>query len=238
MASFIKLERTPIKEIIFTISFKENVDDTKLDAFASLPLIKTNFPIVNKGFNTHVQALNNQAPTTKVSLDGFVLRSGAPHKKVLQARKGSLALHIVNGYENFNNLTTELNEYWQLLISCCGELTVNGLSVRYLNFIELKDNDTIEDLITINTKHPFGNKIDNTFTQHKFAYDKNPTITINVVSTIGKNETRNGIILDIILNKIIENKNPFNFDNFDGMRDAKNDVFFKSITENTINRYN
>lgn len=238
MASFIKLKRTPIKEIIFTISFKENIDDTNLEVFSLLPLIKDNFPVKNNGFNTQVQALNNQPPKTKVSLDGFILRSETPYKKILQARKGSLSLHVVDNYENFDNITTELKQYWNLLIKCCKELTVNGLTVRYLNFIELKEGDLIEDLITINTKHPFGKKIVNAFTQHKFAYDKNPSITINVVSTIGKNETKNGIILDLILNKKIENNSPFNFDSFVDMREAKNDIFFKSITEGTINRYN
>jgi len=36
MASFIKLKNPPIREIIFTISFSENVSLEKLDAFKSL----------------------------------------------------------------------------------------------------------------------------------------------------------------------------------------------------------
>lgn len=238
MASFIKLKQTPIKEIIFTISFTENIDDTKLELFSKLPLIQDVFPIKNSGFNTHVQALNNQPPKAKVSLDGFILRSEKPYKKILQARKGSLSLHVVNIYESFDNIIVELKKYWDLLIECCDKLTVNNLAVRYLNFIEFKEGDLIEDLITINTKHPFGKNIENAFTQHKFAYDKNPQISINVVSTIGKNETKNGIILDILLNKKIENNGDFGFNNFGDMREAKNDIFYKSITELTINRYN
>lgn len=239
MATFIKLKQTPIKEIIFTISFQENVDDTVLEVFTKLPAIHTNFPSINKGFNTQVQAVNNQPPTAKVSVDGYILRSETPHIKLLQVRKGSLALHLVNKYENFDTLINELSKYWELLESCYEhDLTVNGITVRYLNFIELRENDNTEELTTINTKHPFGTKLENTFTQHRFAYEENAAITINVVSTIGKNDKKDGIVLDIILNKKIETTGKFSFDSFTDMREAKNDIFFRSITEKTIKRYN
>jgi len=239
MAKFIKLKHTPIKEIIFTISFKENVDDNILKEFISLPIIKERFPIQNKGFNARVNSSqNNQLPTANVSADGYILQKELPQKKLLQARRGSFSMHLVNDYENFETLIEEFTQYWNLLLNCSGSLSVYFISVRYLNFIEFKEDDTVEQLITINTKHPFGTKIQNAYTQHSFVYDKNPSILINVISLIGKNENKDGIVLDLILNKKIDITNDFSFSSFDDMREAKNDTFFKSVTEFTINRYN
>lgn len=239
MAKFIKLKHTPIKEMIYTISFKENVDVDKLNKFKSLNEISSIFPISATGFNASVQTVNQQAPNAKVLPDGFILRSGNPHTKLLQARRGSFSFHKVNGYESFEILNKELESYWNLLIQCCGKLTVNMLTVRYLNFIELGQDDNINELITITTKHPFGEK-SNSFTSFRFNYDKNPAITATVVATIGKNDTKDGIILDILLNKTVRsNENEkFDFANFIDMREAKNEIFFKCITEKTLNRFN
>ena len=240
MASFITLKKTPIKEIIFTISFKENVELEKLENFKSLPKITETFPICNKGFNAQVEAISDQeAPTTKVSSDGFILKDKSPHSYLIQARRGSFSFHKVNGYESFEDLIIQLKTYWDLFIEVSGQLTVVNLSVRYLNFIEQSKDEKINDLITINTTHPFG-AIKTNFTQHQFRYDKNPDIVVNVVTAIGQDGEKNGIVLDIILNKRIEiNKElTFDFTSFNDMRTVKNEMFFKSITEHTIKKYN
>ena len=240
MASFIKLKNTPIKEIIFTISFKENIELEKLEIFKKAPKIAENFPLVNKGFNTQIEAKLNQVPTSNVSTDGYIFRSKSAEPYLIQARRGSFSFHKVNGYESFESLINELKTYWDILIQSCGQLTIVNLSVRYLNFIEKNTEENINDLITINTVHPFGKKIDTNFTQHKFIYDKNPEIIVNVITAIGKNGDKDGVILDVILNKKIEIKKDevFDFNTYTDLRTAKNDIFFKSITEKTINKYN
>ena len=240
MTSFIKLKNTPIKEIIFTISFIENVDFDKLDAFKALPEISKNFNIVNKGFNTHVEAKGQEQPTARILQDGYVLRCN-PLSRIIQARKGSFSFHKINGYERFEILIAELEQYWNLFIQCNGmPLTVNNLSARYLNFIERKSEEKIDDLITIHSIHPFGDTIENSFIQYKFKYDRNPDIVANVITAKGKDKLKEGVVLDIILNKKInsEQNSKVIFSSFNDMRVAKNDLFFRSITESTLNKYN
>ena len=240
MASFIKLKNTPIKEIIFTISFNENVPVEKLDIFTGLPQIKNTFPIVDKGFNTHLVAKPKEQPTSKTSIDSYILRSLKPLSKIIQARKGSFSFHKVNGYEHFEKLISELHEYWGLFVQCTGVLTVNNISVRYLNFIEKDKEEDFIDLVTIHTQHPFGKEIESNFTQYRFKYDSIPTITANVITAKGKDGLKEGIVLDIILNKKIEMIQNIEiiFSSFYDLRIAKNDLFFRSITEKTINKYN
>jgi uncharacterized protein (TIGR04255 family) len=246
MASFIQLESTPIKEVIFTISFKENVALEKLQLFKQLPQITEKFPIINTGFQTQLSAKNNEAPVPKVSEVGFIMKDKS-NSYIIQAKKGSFAFHKVNGYENFEALLTKLEVYWNDLIKICGDLTILNLSVRYLNLIEKEKDEKISDLLNIVTKHPFGENETN-LTQHRFKYDKNPQITITVVTAKPNfvvtdkqnNKLKDGVVLDIIINKKIDSNKQiaFDFTNFNEMRTVKNEIFFKSITEKTINKYN
>ena len=206
MASFIKLKNPPIREIVFSISFYETVAVSRLECFKELPEISNTFKVADKGFNTEVIAKINEQPTSNTTLDGYVLRSSNALSKIIQARRGSFALHKVNGYEEFEILIKEFFEFWDLLIKCTGKLTVNNISVRYLNFIEKKPTEKISDLITITTTHPYGEAIDNNFTQYKFKYDKKPEIESTIIIAKGKNGDTDGIVLDIILNKKIINE--------------------------------
>lgn len=240
MASFIKLKNPPIREIIFTISFSENVALEKLDTFRSLPEISEKFTVVDKGFNTEVVAKNNEAPVSKTNLDGYLFRSPIVDSRIIQARRGSFSLHKYNGYVEFETLITEFFTYWDLLIQCTGSLTVNNISVRYLNFIEKNNQERVEDLLNIISNHPYGEPIDNTFIQFKFQYDKKPEIGATIITSKGRIQNIDGIVLDIILNKQITSTQDrvFILNSFSDMKSAKNDLFFRSITETAIKKYN
>ena len=212
----------------------------KLDIFKSSSEIAKRFPTVGKGFNTQLEAKGNEQPTSKTFLDGYVLRCPPPLSRIIQARRGSFSFHKINGYENFEILIKELYEHWDILVQSVGSLTVNNLSVRYLNFIVINPGEEINDILTIHTTHPFGKAIESNFLQYKFKYDANPEIDTTVITAKGNEGTQSGIVLDIILNKKIrdeQNKDAF-FSYFFDMRKAKNDLFFRSITENTIIKYN
>src|ERR1700748_1641029 len=230
MASFIKLKNTPIKEIIFTISFIENVPLETLNGFKGLPEIVKKFTIVNQGFNMNVETIGNEQPISKTLVDGYVLRC-LPLSRIIQARRGSFSFHKVNGYEAFETLLAEFRDYWNLLTGVAGNLTVNNLSVRYLNFIADTEGEEISELISIHTTHPFGKHIEGYFTQYRFKYDRNPEIGVNVITAKGKDGAIDGTVLDIILNKAIENEqnSQYVFDVLASMRQVKNDLFFRSI---------
>lgn len=239
MASFIKLKNTPIKEIIFTISFIETITEEKLGEFKDSIVTSTKFTDTNKGFNTHVVATKGVEPTANISFDGYILRC-AESSKVIQARRGSFAFHKVKEYESFDNLTTEFKKYWNSFVKCCGSLTVHNISVRYLNFIVKNIDETSNSLVTIKTTYPFAGKMEDVFTQCRFNYEKKPDIKANVIVADGKEQNNDGVILDIILSKKLQNEQDDIkiFGKLNDMRDVKNDIFFQSITEETIKKYN
>lgn len=233
MASSIKLKNTPIKEIIFTISFNETIPLEVLEGYKQLPEIAEKFTIADKGFNMKVEAMGGEQPVSNASVDGYVLRC-LPLSRIIQARRGSFSFHKVNGYEAFEKLMAEFRYYWDLLIQITGKLTVNNLSVRYLNFIAENPG---EKMTTIRTGHPFGEHIEGYFTQYRFKYDQNPQIGVNIITAKGK---EGEIILDIILNMPLRNEpnTQIVFDSLASMQQVKNDLFFRSITEEAIQKFN
>jgi uncharacterized protein (TIGR04255 family) len=238
MATFIKLKSTPIKEIIFTISFTETISDDRLDVFKEHICASTEFKAFDKGFKTQINSQLGITPTANISSDGYILRC-SESSKTIQARRGSFSFHKVKEYESFDSLTTELKKYWMMFVESCGPLTVNNVGVRYLNLILKTTNEASNQLVNIKTTHPFGEQVDGFLTQLKLSYKKAPEIKANIIIANSKESKENGVILDIILNRRVENEKNANvlFGLLGEMRDAKNEIFFQTITEATIKKY-
>lgn len=238
MATFIQFDNTPIKEIIFTVSFNENVDIEYLGNFIKMPHVLNKFPKVTKSYHTNIQRDSDKAPQATISKDGFILRSSEPEDRILQARRGSFSFHKIKEYEKFPNLLEELESLWIDLESCVGELSVSNISVRYVNFIEKELNENIKDLLTVHLSHPFSSQL-NEFYRLNFQYPEEKDVLVNIVCAKAKDNSKDGIILDIILNRALNSEKDTRniFDSFSKFRSIKNDLFFKCITENTIKKY-
>ncbi len=131
-----KLTRTPIKEIIFKISFNETIDVDSLTKFKDLSHISEKFPLISKGFHTDIRENEDKLEAT-VSNDGYILKTEEGENKILRIQRGSFAFHKVKEYEKFDSLLQELRNYWTDFEECIGEqLSINLVTVRYLNFIE------------------------------------------------------------------------------------------------------
>lgn len=230
-----ELKNPPLKEIIFSISFTESLSVDILKDFKNNSKVCNDFPTVNNGYHTDLIDQTGQPPTTTITHDGFIFSCDKPFRKILQIRKGALSFHIINQYVRFDEIINELKEYWSILNGVTTKLTVSIFSIRYLNFLELEQNEKIDDIITIHSVSPFRDDIENEFIQHRFSYSKDKSIKVNIVATNVTNNKVPGIILDIILSKKIESE--FDIYDFYSMREAKNDIFFKSITDKTLKKY-
>jgi uncharacterized protein (TIGR04255 family) len=227
----------PIKEIIFGVSFAENISLDCLNKFISIEEIKQTFPVIKPGYNTNLKTTNDgNPPVPDVKKAGYILKCDNPCNRILQAKMGLFAFHKTKEYENYENLVYELNGYWEAFQKCTGQLIVTKVSLRYLNFIDTEEKEKNADYLNIITTAPFDN-ITNDFSQIKFKVDEKTDAII--VVTNGKDGVKNGIILDLILNRNISNKSFDNIGNaFEGMRYLKNDIFQKIITTKTKEKYN
>lgn len=228
----------PIKEIIFGISFADNISIERLNEFISVQKIKEAFPVIRPGYNADLKVSNEgNPPTTNVQKAGYILKCDEPSNKILQAKLGLFAFHKTKEYENYQNLVSELNDYWITFQQYTGTLKVTNVSLRYLNFIDIDENEDNSDYLTIITKSPFKTII-NEFTQLKLKTEQDPNTEATIVATKGKDSGRDGVILDIILNRKVSSCTFEYIDKaFEGMREIKNSIFQKAITDKTRRKY-
>lgn len=238
MATFLKLENPPIKEIIFTISYNEIIDDDGLERFVNEPKIKDDFKVVHKSIKKQIQ-FNSASDSAKLSNlhDGFILTS--PNKKIIQIKKGAFSFHKVDGYSSFDELYNNMIEYWELLDkSTSDDLIVNNISVRYINLILKDEFEKNEDVLTIYTKSEFEEEVQSFRNYISFKHKLDKFLQINIFTA--NEENQNGIVLDITLTKAITQKNSCKefYGDLQKFRNIKNEVFFKCLTEKTIKKLN
>ena len=242
MATLSSFENTPIREIIFTISFSNDVAMTCFVKFKGLPEIRAKFPNAEERFSPQVKNVSEQTATANFIKSGFVLKTSEQENKILQVSKGVFAFHKVDEYQGYEELFEELEGYWKLFKDCLdSELIISRVSLRYINFIEKEATERYQDLITIQVKHPFDEfQIDSSYNQLKFSHQSNEglaPIEANLVTATVRDKNKNGIVLDIILNRNITTKEEELNLLFEGMRALKNTLFEKSITQTTIQKY-
>ncbi|HUH73626.1 MAG TPA: TIGR04255 family protein [Chitinophagales bacterium] len=233
------MSSNPIKEIIFSISFAENIKLDCLQNFVEIDEIKKAFPVIRPGYNANLKATSDGTPpVTNVQKSGYVLKCDEPYNRILQAKVGLLAFHKTKEYKSYVELILELNSYWEKFQICTGQLIVTNVSLRYLNFIDIDKDEQIKDFVNIWTESPF-TEVKQSFTSIKYTLVNDPKTEATIAVTKGKDNKKEGIILDINLNRRIEGKYYENIsDAFGDMRELKNSIFQECITEKTKNKYN
>lgn len=225
------LLNTPIKEIIFSISYDEIVDKDCFEKFINLEFIKNKFldikPSVTNQFEITDKGIN-------VSNDnsGFHLKN---NNEVLQMRKGSLSYHYLHKYRSFDEILNVLIKIWQIFNNVTKDnLTVNDISVRYINVIEVDNENSVSELVQLYPKQSKNRNIAKFQNSVTFSYTNEPEYIVNAVSTQPK---KNLVLLDISINKRI-NKNKIDLsEGFKPFREIKNRVFFDSITAKALLKY-
>ena len=236
------LKRTPIREIIFTISFNETVDITTIGKFKNLPHISSQFPEAFQGYHADIKEIDGKKPRTSVSHDGYILKTNTIENRILHVRGGSFAFHKIKDYEKFDLLSKEFERYWLDFEKCVGHpLSVTMISVRYLNFIEKNSNESRQDLVNVYPSFPplLSDKI-NGFIHLKFKYPGNEFVNANIVTADTKDDIGEGIIFDIFLDRKINNEQDGEkiFRYLYDLREIKNNLFFNCVTSHMIKKYN
>ena len=228
-----KLEKTPIKEIIFSISYDEIVDKECFGKFVDLSVIKEKFSDIKP---SGVLEFSNKG--LKQSNDGsnFHLRN---HNEVLQLRTGSFSYHFLNTYRNYNEILNTLINFWNEFDKVTKDnLTVTSISVRYINVIEIDNDENLPSrMVQLYPKQSSDRNVINFQNSIQFTYNKFPDYLVNVVSTKPRKDI---ILLDITVNKKVNNENvkQGGLKNlFEPLQEIKNKVFFDSITAKALIKY-
>lgn len=228
------LEKTPIKEIIFSISYEEIVDENCFQKFISLKEISERFEDIKPSV---VLEFTNQGLKQSTDNNSFHLKN---KNEVLQLRKGALSYHFLGGYKKYEDILNSIVEMWMLFNSVTkADLTINSVSIRYINVIEIDEDNPASRLIQLYPKQSSDRNIINFQNSVNFNYTKFPEFNINVVSTKPKQDI---VLLDITVSNKLNKPEPFkrNVDLitiFKPLQEIKNKVFFDSITAKALIKY-
>ncbi len=224
------LDNTPIKEIIFSISYEEIVDKDCFDKFVNLEFIKNKFNDIKPSVTNSIEITNGGLKHSRDN-SGFHLKN---ENEILQMRMGSISYHFLNNYCEFNTILDSLIKYWTVFDEITKDtLTVSEISVRYINVIEIDEENPASHLVQLYPKQSDDRKILNFQNLVNFTYLKYPDYNINVVSTKPKDEL---VLLDIgVSYKFRKNDNLE--DMFRPLQEIKNKAFFDSITAKALIKY-
>ncbi len=242
MAKYIELKNTPIKEIVFALSFEENLNSDVISSFKETLLEEFQYKEVGPSYTFDVSDENSVKPS------GFLFKNDK-NNKIINLKRGRISFHKLECYESFESLCNEFIKFCQILEKKSGkEIKAANCSLRYLNLIELEKGEKEDGLFN------FQIKFYDTFSEYKDVskffrlkipnnIKNNSEGTITFALMIREDENKNkigeGVMLDIqtiiddeVFKSIEECKKDFKI-----LRDFKNDLFFKSVTEKTIAKY-
>ncbi|SHI37702.1 TIGR04255 family protein [Flavobacterium terrae] len=229
-----QLKNTPIKEIIFSISYEEIVDKDCFDKFVNLDSIKNNFNDIKPSVTNEFEVSNGGVRILKDN-SGFHLRN---KNEVLQMRKGSLSYHHLNSYRGFGEILTSLLEYWEIFDQITKDnLTITNISVRYINVIEIDKSNPASHLVQLYPKQSDDREVLNFQSSVRFSYKDNSDFIVNAVSTKPKEDI---VLLDISVSSKLK---PFGENKIDlekqflPLQNIKNRAFFDSITAKALIKY-
>ncbi len=230
----------PIKEIILGISFVGEVDKTSIQKFINNEKIMASFPIRKSDYNTSLSSQKESESRTRdidMIKSGIILTNKGSGDKILHLKIGSLSFHRTTGYESFGSLIKELSEFWKIFQSYSDKLVVSDVSLRYLNFVEMDDGELPADLVKVWVSHPF-DEVVNSFSSIRFNLNHSKFTEGIVVSTLGKEQSKQGIILDIIVRRTNLNSIFHDIEQaYDQMREIKNNIFQKCLSDLAKSKY-
>jgi len=161
-------------------------------------------------------------------------------KEVAQFRIDGFTYSRLNPYTKWELVIEEAKKLWDLYRSRSHGFVVERISVHYINQIDIKVGDQLEDYFTSSPKLPenlpqtFGHFFSSLGFQEKSLY---VMVIQTAIESPNKDHAR--IILDIDVFKEItkEIKEITLWKNIEKMRELKNRIFFEMITEKTVRLY-
>jgi len=218
------LTNTPVKEIIFNISFAETVSISMLETFMST-FKDSSYTSISSGFDVKV-----------VEKAGYILKNSEKNR-MLSVKTGALSFHKLRDHSPYEDLMTVLNDFWSSFQEICGKLTVTRVAIRYINIIELDGEESISDVVKIGVAHPYKN-VQNCLGQVRFDLDDISVGSVVVTKVSSSESSEDSVLLDIGVRREYNNRVFENISEaFEGMREYKNSMFFEALTDKTIHRY-
>ena len=241
MNNWESFKNPPIQEAIFSVTFSEDFSAELLEQFINSDFVKAKFsPKAKQLFKAKAtfEEKNGEFQTKNSSKtpNGYRLDSD-DKSRTLILKSNQLSYHKIRSYCSWEESMSEFSEIWKN-ISSDETHQCNNLGVRFVNVIKLPfESIELSDFFALYPTIPSG------IPQTLEGFFMTVTIPkgemrANIIQTVESNDSvqndKIGIILDIDITKPIQRKLIIGED-FQEMRDYKNELFFNIITEKTRN---
>ncbi|MBU2620913.1 MAG: TIGR04255 family protein [Proteobacteria bacterium] len=240
MSEYIIFPNAPIAEAILDIRV-ELPKDVTLDILEMFyDKIKDRYP--EKQHRTEFSAgirLDQHGASlekTEASQTGYLFRSQV-EKKIVQSRLNGFSFNKLKPYSNWNTFRSEARELWDMYFNIAKPLKITRVALRYINRIEmpLPLKDFSEYILTVPVVAP---ELPQALAQFFMRLvipkpDIDAVAVINQTMEIPEKGQRLPFIFDIDVFKETgySGNEEAMWNEFEKLRDFKNEVFFKSITE-------
>lgn len=225
--------KNPIKEIVLSVSFEQNIDIAQLESISNNKQLLSDFSTCKPGFDAKVSL--GEEPSSEFSHTGYIFKSDKmEYSSILNIKRGKISYHILNEYLSYDVILDILDKYWNILQNEVGGLNITNVSARYINQINVSKTETFNDFVNVEIKSPFKN-IKGKFINFKLEFPYKDLIKTNVIIA---NSSENNLILDIIVDKICKKELVKNIsDILIELRPIKNEIFDTIITQATKNKF-
>lgn len=242
------LGAAPITEAIVDIRLKE-LTGWEVETFSDMPKsflesYKASQELKQQAFNIEV-GLEGKADGTAVEVIGKKYEA-IDGKRVVQFRKDGFTLSFLRPYTSWEELQAEAKKLFNVYKSkIASESSITRIAVRYINHIDVPSPCDLQDYLTSPPSVPkeLSQQLTGFLTQNTINIAKFGAIARIVQSSAeggdrDLNTNKPSILLDIDVIKFMDPQLELEDDSlwshFEDLRQIKNDIFYSSITEKTV----
>lgn len=241
MSKYPTLKNAPITEAVFEIGVQLQ-NNFQITVFEKIhDEIKDRYPELKKiqYLRTGLDFQDKDKPVPLAPIGGtagFLFRSSI-EKKVAQAKLDGFAFNKLRPYENWGAFYKEGRELWELYFRIAKPIEIKRISLRYINRIDvpLPIKDFSEFILTNPQIAPeLPQEVSNFFMRLEMQKEEIPATAVIIVTT-GKQTEPDKLPLIVDIDVFRSHDYFGNMDemwkDFEKLRNLKNEMFFKSITE-------
>ena len=245
MSKYVELAKPPVAVALFQLKF--NSANIRIDNFGICdPGLRKKFPFRKDNVSVGINLQNASIPlgksdikgTSDVRIRSFIYTT-KEQKEKLEISEGTITYIDERKYTGWENFKKYVVDALSLLSDVLNNIEVYRVSIRFINKFELPDFSTPQEYVTTVITNSTGNTI-YPIRQYGFRlqYDIPDT---NIYAIVNQNVEKDPndkyayvLDIDVLDRQSILFQLDTIADNLEKIRDVKNDLFFESITQKTI----
>ncbi len=241
MSEYPHLENAPIREALIDIQVKLPEGTTIEDIEKFGELVKNDYPQICKRWEANIEIKADKASDMQQKQVGYNFISNNK-KQIIQARINGFTFSRLKRYETWEKLQDEAFRLWRLYVQHLRPLSIERVACRYINEIRLKIPVRLRDYLTAPPGRPESapEVLASFLTRVVIPYEE---LGATAIVTQALEKVADDGAVPIILDIDVFKSDSFDigstdaWDTLDKLREVKNQLFFNSIEEKTVELY-